>query len=260
MARSALRSAVACACAVSALGLAAPDAPAQVTREEIRSGVDRIRDDARAHEPVPGDKRLETYAEKASRLPALSGPLAGGAIIAGLLLLFAGRRLFRIAIVVYFAVLLGMGGHSVGASLETPRPLLGAALGVVVGAALSFPFRVLLRSAIGAATAGIVAFLIVQAYTSSVLATAACVLGALIAGGIVTFFFPAPLLVVGFSIAGSVAISVGVLSLFGEQADGRLIYQPWHLLCVAGGAGIGTVVQAIIGIGEELDEDEDDDD
>ncbi len=221
-------------------------------------GLEDIREDARARPARSAEERLEEYAEKASLLPRLPDALAILVTIGGLLLLFAGRRLFRVAVVVYFAALAGVTGYAVGQELSDPRPLAGALIGAIAGAVVSFPFRVLLRSVIGALTAGLVSFVMIQAYTSSTMATVAAVGAALVGGGVFTYFFPTPLLIVGFSISGAIAVSVGLMSLLTEGAPERLTYEPWHILSVLAAAVVGTIIQGLIGISEEFDEDDDD--
>jgi len=238
--------------------LALPVASRAEDSGRIPGSLEDVVEDGRAHAPRPTEERLKAYAEKASLLPSLPSPLAIVTTLAGAMMLLSGRRIFRVAVVVYFAALLGITGFETGRRMENPQPWLGAVIGCLSGAALSFPFRVLLRSIIGALTAGIVAFIVAQAYTDSNLATAATVGGALLAGGVVTFFFPTPLLIVGFAIFGAMTASVGIMSLATEPTDGHLAYKPLHILAVLGGAVIGAVIQAVVGISDEFGDDDGD--
>ena len=135
-------------------------------------------------------------------------------IIAGAFMLFLGKKVYRLAVLMMGA-LAGAHAARLGAFISGygDKALLFSAVGAAAGGIISIPLEFVLRMMVGAVAGMVVAPVMTAAVSSSVPAIILSAFVGLLVGAATTYFFRRAVLIVGFSLFGATMAGIGVASL-----------------------------------------------
>jgi len=196
------------------------------------------------------------YATARPALAPLPRETAVATILIGAFLLFIGKKLYRIALVLVGAVL---GGHAarLGALLtdQAHNAFLFSLVGSVAGAVITVPLEFVLRMLIGA-IAGMVALpLLVSAATTSTPLVILAAFAGLLIGAATTYLFRRAVLIVAFALIGAGVAAIGVASLRAGPGAELILSGP-EVLGMMLATAVGISFQYALEAPEEPEEEE----